>query len=752
MYSINTFTVAGGESDYNITFEGDSPGYIEEEHVFYYIGAVAQAESARTFITSTQVRINPVPVDGTVISFRRHTSPTDLLVDHVSGNPVTEANLDKANLQNLYLNQEIADDASRAYDLADDASEAAEAAEVAQAAAEVAQAGAELSATNAETSEDAAEAAQGLSEDARDESILNAELVLIEHEADGTHVEFQNVANMRASTFTFIDGQIIGLSGYYNKGDGGGQAKGLYWSASSTETDNGVTIFKVASKATGRLKSIDPTNLNMRHAGAKGDNSTDDYAAFVVGIDAGIYNIDEGIYLLSQTIELNTNDQSLYGKSANTTFLEATHSSGPVIHMSARRNSVENITVDSSAARIAGASGSNYGILTEPPDDGSSARYTNIYGCEVNNQPNHGVLFSGPCYETSVKRTRVQYHAGHGVVYDNGTITGRTNKAVPGLAVMETLGIGFCQGNALVVGGKNGQSSNRAIRVTMTNVECAESARDSGVYLYPVQATVYGAEITIKECSFDAGTSGLADADYGLEVAGRNISVLNSRFIHLDVGAVKVENNVEYDTNFVQIKGSYLSKNTGAFDPAVFVSSGCQFVEVEGFNSPGTWPGDVDSLVAKNSQDATLRKCMLIHKNGSESVVNSTTLQDDDELFFEMIRDERRVFKLSLFFDGPSSGDLKFSFAVPSGSDIHFCTRHSLKINTTGSVVAQDVITTAGNTITVGTNGAGVFRHVDIVGWVRTNGTSGNVIFRWAQATANASPTRIMQSSEMRVW
>lgn len=108
-YATNVFTIAGGEDEYDISFEGVSPGYIEEDHVKYYVEGVVQDNADRTFLTPTRIKIDPKPADGTVISFRRETSPTTALVDWLSGAPVTEVLLDKVNTQYLYLAQEAAD-------------------------------------------------------------------------------------------------------------------------------------------------------------------------------------------------------------------------------------------------------------------------------------------------------------------------------------------------------------------------------------------------------------------------------------------------------------------------------------------------------------------------------------------------------------------------------------------------------------------------------------------------------------------
>ena len=114
MYSINTHIVTAGEDEYELSFEGQAPGYIEGSHIKYYVDGVLQGDAARTFLTATRVKISPVPVDGSVIEFKRITSPSVALVNWLAGAPVSEALLDKVNTQYLYLTQEVADAADAA--------------------------------------------------------------------------------------------------------------------------------------------------------------------------------------------------------------------------------------------------------------------------------------------------------------------------------------------------------------------------------------------------------------------------------------------------------------------------------------------------------------------------------------------------------------------------------------------------------------------------------------------------------------
>jgi len=108
-YSINSYMIVDGNDEFDISFEGDAPGYLEESHVKYYIDNIKQPNEARVFLTPTRVKISPVPLDGVGISFRRESSIITPLVDWLARGQITERNLDRNTTQLLYLAQELKD-------------------------------------------------------------------------------------------------------------------------------------------------------------------------------------------------------------------------------------------------------------------------------------------------------------------------------------------------------------------------------------------------------------------------------------------------------------------------------------------------------------------------------------------------------------------------------------------------------------------------------------------------------------------
>lgn len=66
-------------------------------------------------------------------------------------------------------------------------------------------------------------------------------------------------------------GEAVDLLGYYQSGDGGGGL--IYWDNSSTEADNGGTVFQVVGVAIGRWKRIYSGTVDVRWFGAKSGGS-----------------------------------------------------------------------------------------------------------------------------------------------------------------------------------------------------------------------------------------------------------------------------------------------------------------------------------------------------------------------------------------------------------------------------------------------------------------------------------------------
>lgn len=127
-----------------------------------------------------------------------------------------------------------------------------------------------------------------------------------------SYTSINSIAALRSITYIPNSNDNVVVLGYYVPGDGGGQP--VYWDSTSTEADNGFTIFKVTSIATGRFKSVSTENLNIKQAGAKGDGITVDDTARDIAIASG-YDIfyPPGTYRYSTQTNINVSAKH-YGR------------------------------------------------------------------------------------------------------------------------------------------------------------------------------------------------------------------------------------------------------------------------------------------------------------------------------------------------------------------------------------------------------------------------------------------------------
>jgi hypothetical protein len=132
-----------------------------------------------------------------------------------------------------------------------------------------------------------------------------------------------------------------------------------------------------------------------------------------------------------------------------------------------------------------------------------------------------------------------------------------------------------------------------------------------------------------------------------------------------------------------------------------------------------------------------------IVKSANETVNNSTTLQNDDDLLFSVAANEKWSFISFIFYSSGTTPDIKFAFTVPSGATIDIVIG---VWSTTGSLVD-------GTSVFTGTGGgAGVVRGFCLYGKVLVGATPGNVQLQWAQDVLEASNTIVHEGSTIIGW
>lgn len=137
---------------------------------------------------------------------------------------------------------------------------------------------------------------------------------------------------------------------------------------------------------------------------------------------------------------------------------------------------------------------------------------------------------------------------------------------------------------------------------------------------------------------------------------------------------------------------------------------------------------------------------MHVIKASNESVTSSTTLQDDDELFFSVTANTDYWMVCLILYQASTAGDLKGTWSAPSGSTLDWVS-DALGSSATASI--GSVSRTHQTLATTGQPGGfGAFDGVAICkGLLSIGSTAGTFRFRWAQLASDATATQVRSGS-----
>ena len=138
-------------------------------------------------------------------------------------------------------------------------------------------------------------------------------------------------------------------------------------------------------------------------------------------------------------------------------------------------------------------------------------------------------------------------------------------------------------------------------------------------------------------------------------------------------------------------------------------------------------------------QQIPLLPVFRVLKAADETVNNSSTYQDDNEIKFRARAQAKFLIQFMYRHNTGATPDIKFQWAIPSGAAIEIHAAHN---NAGGSSVNE---ITAGNSLIC--RGIGTVSMGMAWCWLTTAATAGAVTLQWAQATANASDTKVLAGS-----
>lgn len=497
--------------------------------------------------------------------------------------------------------------------------------------------------------------------------------------------------------------------------------------------------------------------ISVKNFGATGDGTTDDTTAINNAISnvlssgrRGDVYFPPGNYRTTATITLEGTGIRLVGDNGELgTKITADHSSGPVVRVKNRRCGVIGIEIDASASRTSGAMGDNYGIWIEAEDTaGFRVTYGEYYNCLIQNQPNVGILVVAACWFSNFEQLTIRDCGSHGMQFDFGSVTSRTNTENPGQVRIERVQIFDCEGNGVIIGNTD-NVSNRGFRFDISNLDLFRNAEAAGTRRSADQFWGFFDTSVLTACAFDGNDQAESAATTrGMIIHGRALKIENTRFLNVTPQAIRIADpGFGFTTQSIKVRDIWvLGDNQANLDPLVTLDTGVEGIDID---------NDTKSFITATTDattNVTLNKTVkVVYKVTTETVNNSAALQNDDELFYALIAKERVQFQFNLLFRGNATADIQFAVTVPAGATINYTPANSIRISGGDTLVIQPTIFVSGTSFPVGTDPANT-RLISIIGEVRTTGTAGNLQLQWSQDVATVADTEVLAQSHLIVY
>lgn len=125
---------------------------------------------------------------------------------------------------------------------------------------------------------------------------------------------------------------------------------------------------------------------------------------------------------------------------------------------------------------------------------------------------------------------------------------------------------------------------------------------------------------------------------------------------------------------------------------------------------------------------------VLVYKPTDETVNNSTTMQDDDDIVLPVLANQVWVFDANIMYTSAANAHLDIGFSVPAGTTMQWSWLHF-----------QWVVLSEASEITI--SGNTTKRAFPLHGYIKTGATPGDIHFRWAQGIAQASDTTVHEGT-----
>lgn len=134
----------------------------------------------------------------------------------------------------------------------------------------------------------------------------------------------------------------------------------------------------------------------------------------------------------------------------------------------------------------------------------------------------------------------------------------------------------------------------------------------------------------------------------------------------------------------------------------------------------------------------------IVTKSADETVNNSNSLQNDDDLVFAVGTNELWYVEYTLIFQAGVTPDIKFAVTVPTSA-----TARATTIRQLSSSIDWDNRDFVGGVVDHDGQGATTSVILIIRVHIDTAGTAGNIQLQWAQTTATSEDTKVLKGSRL---
>lgn len=134
-----------------------------------------------------------------------------------------------------------------------------------------------------------------------------------------------------------------------------------------------------------------------------------------------------------------------------------------------------------------------------------------------------------------------------------------------------------------------------------------------------------------------------------------------------------------------------------------------------------------------------------VYKTFTETVNNSATMQNDDELFLAVAASTTYVFNCMLVYSSNTTADFKFAWTYPTGATAQYLLLGTALSGTALSTFQRDAA--AGGIL----EGSVSNQAILMTGTWTISTTAGTLQLQWAQNTANASNTQVLLGSYLEL-